>query len=164
MQAEDGNIPGGIRPGEEGGAALNGTQTAIGLRRLRLRRIRRRLANDWQLYLLVLPALVYVFLFHYMPMYGVQIAFKDYSTRLGIWASPWAGLKHFERFLTYPNCWKIIRNTLSITLYSLATFPCAVIFALMLNEIHSAKYKRYVQMVSYMRKAKPQSLLPVRVR
>ena len=128
---------------------MNGTQTAIGLRRGRLRRIQRRLTNDWQLYLLVLPALVYVFLFHYMPMYGVQIAFKDYSTRMGIWASPWAGLKHFERFLTYPNCWKIIRNTLSITLYSLATFPLPILVALLFNELDNQRFKRTVQMVSY---------------
>ena len=128
---------------------MNGTQTAIGLRRGRLRRIQRRLTNDWQLYLLVLPALVYVFLFHYMPMYGVQIAFKDYSTRMGIWASPWAGLKHFERFLTYPNCWKIIRNTLSITLYSLATFPLPILVALLFNELDNQRFKRTVQMLTY---------------
>lgn len=111
--------------------------------------IRRRLLNDWQLYLLILPAVVYVFLFNYMPMYGVQIAFKDFSTRKGIWGSPWVGLKHFERFLNYPNCWKIIRNTLSITVYSLATFPLPIIVALMINELDNQKFKKTVQMVSY---------------
>jgi len=108
------------------------------------------LRNKWQLYLLLLPALVYIIIFSYGPMYGIQIAFKDYRTGLGIWASEWVGLQHFIRFVTYPNFWKIIRNTLSISLYGLATFPCAVIFALLLNEIESIGYKKTVQMLSYM--------------
>lgn len=111
--------------------------------------LRRRLRNDWQLYLLVLPAVVYVFLFNYMPMYGVQIAFKDFSTRLGIWGSPWVGFKHFARFINYPNFGKIIRNTLSITLYTLATFPLPIVVALMINELDNARFKKTVQMVSY---------------
>lgn len=104
----------------------------------------------WQLYLLLLPALIYVIIFSYGPMYGIQIAFKDYKTGRGIWASDWVGLKHFIRFVTYPNFWKIIRNTLAISIYGLSTFPCAVIFALLLNEITSMKYKKTVQMLSYM--------------
>lgn len=115
----------------------------------RTRHLKRRLCNDWQLYLLVLPAVVYVFLFHYVPMYGVQIAFKNYSTKLGIWNSPWVGLKHFSRFIHYPNFTKIILNTLSITLYSLATFPLPIVVALMMNELDSRRFKKTVQMVSY---------------
>lgn len=108
------------------------------------------LKNKWQLYLLLIPALTYVIIFNYIPIYGLQIAFKDYRTGLGIWGSKWVGLKHFERFITYPNFWMIIRNTLTLSLYSLATFPCAVIFALLLNEIQSVRYKKTVQMLSYM--------------
>ena len=95
--------------------------------------IRRRLANDWQLYVLILPAIAYLFIFHIMPMYGVQIAFKDFRTSKGIWDSPWVGLKHFKRFVTYPNFWKLVRNTIVLSLYSLATFPLPVMLALLIN-------------------------------
>lgn len=128
------------------------TSEVIRMRKVaRWARLRRRLCNDWQLYLLVLPAVVYVLLFHYVPMYGVQIAFKNYSTKKGIWDSPWAEplFKHFTRFLTYPNCWKIVRNTLSITLYTLATFPLPILIALMINELDNQRFKKTVQMVSY---------------
>lgn len=105
--------------------------------------------KDWQLYLLILPAIVYVFLFNYVPMYGVQIAFKDFSTRLGIWDSPWVGFKHFIRFINYPNFGKIIWNTLSITLYNLATYPIVIIMALLINELNNERFKKTVQMFSY---------------
>jgi putative aldouronate transport system permease protein len=107
------------------------------------------LQNDWQLYLLILPAVLYVFIFHYVPMYGVQIAFKDFSTRLGIWDSPWVGFKHFIRFITYPNFGKIVWNTLSITLYNLVTYPIPIILALLFNELNSQRFRKVVQMVSY---------------
>ncbi len=112
--------------------------------------VKKRLKESWQWYLLLLPALVYLLVFHYGPMYGIQIAFKDYRASKGIWGSDWVGLKYFIRFLKFPNFWLMIRNTLSITLYSLATFPCAVIFALLLNEIHRTSVKKTVQMITYM--------------
>ena len=105
--------------------------------------------NRWQMYVLVLPAMVYVFIYHYLPMYGVQIAFKDFRTSLGIWDSPWVGLKHFQKFINLPIFWTLIQNTLTITLYSLATFPLPVIFALMLNEVRSTHLKKTIQIVSY---------------
>lgn len=113
--------------------------------------IRKRLGESWQWYLLLLPALVYVAIFSYGPMYGIQIAFKNYRPSLGIAGSEWLDplLKNFIRFVNYPDFWKMIRNTLSITLYSLATFPCAIIFALMLNEVSGLKFKKTVQMVTY---------------
>ena len=107
------------------------------------------LFSDWQLYVLLLPALIYVFIFRYIPMYGVQIAFKNFRTNLGIWGSEWVGLAHFKRFITFPNFWLILWNTASIGLYSLATFPCDIIFALGLNEISNLKFKKTVQMISY---------------
>jgi len=107
------------------------------------------LFSDWQLYVLLLPALIYVFIFCYIPMYGVQIAFKDFRTNLGIWGSEWVGLAHFRRFLTFPNFRLIFWNTASLGLYSLATFPCSIIFALGLNEINNLKFKKAVQMISY---------------
>ena len=117
--------------------------------RLSRNRILKSLKNDWQLYILVLPAVTYVFIFNYIPMYGVQIAFKDFSTRLGIWSSPWAGLSHFIRFVNFPNFWKIVGNTLSINLYTLATYPLPIFFALLVNELENRKFKKTVQMLSY---------------
>ncbi|MGI5898299.1 MAG: ABC transporter permease [Christensenellales bacterium] len=105
--------------------------------------------RSWQLYLLILPSIVTVFIFHYIPIYGVQIAFKNFRTSLGIIGSEWVGLKHFIRFLSYRDFWQIMGNTVAISLYSLATFPCSVIFALMINEIDNKAYKRTVQMLSY---------------
>jgi putative aldouronate transport system permease protein len=105
--------------------------------------------QDWRLYLLLLPAVVYLFIFAYIPMQGVIIAFKDYRTNLGINGSEWVGLKHFIRFVDFPNFWLIMRNTVTIGLYSFATFPCSVILALLINEITNLKFKKTVQMITY---------------
>lgn len=107
------------------------------------------LLRDWQLYVLLLPAMIHLLIFSYQPMYGVQIAFRDFSAKLGIWGSKWVGLEHFERFLNYPNFKLLMKNTLGIGLYSLATFPCSIIFALMLNEVKNQKFKKSIQMISY---------------
>lgn len=109
----------------------------------------RRVKESWQWWLLLLPAFVYMCIFQYGPMYGLQIAFRNYRPRQGITGSEWVGLEQFVRFLSYPNFWKMIRNTLTITLYSLATFPCAVIFALMLNEVYQIRLKKTMQMITY---------------
>lgn len=108
-----------------------------------------RLHKNRQLYVLILPAIISVFIFHYIPIYGVQVAFKDFRASMEIWCSPWVGLKHFARFFEMPFFGMMIRNTLSISLYSLATFPCAVIVALLLNELRNERFKKVVQMVSY---------------
>ncbi len=108
-----------------------------------------RLHKNRQLYVLILPAIISVFVFHYIPIYGVQVAFKDFRASMEIWGSPWVGLKHFGRFFEMPFFGMMIRNTLSISLYSLATFPCAVIVALLLNELRNERFKKVVQMVSY---------------
>jgi len=112
--------------------------------------IAKRLKESWQWYVLLLPGLIYLLIFEYGPMYGLQIAFKDYRATRGIWGSEWVGLKHFIRFFNYPDFWKMIKNTLSITLLSLSTFPCAIIFALFLNEVRQQKFKKTVQMITYM--------------
>ena len=109
----------------------------------------RRMRRKWQLYLLILPAIVSVFIFHYIPIYGVQIAFKNFRSSKGILGSEWVGFKHFARFLAYPDFWKILWNTVRISLYSLATFPCPVILALMMNELNSERYKKFMQMVTF---------------
>ena len=112
-------------------------------------RLCRRALSQWQLYLLILPAMVYLILFSYVPMYGVQIAFRDFRISKGIMGSPWVGLKHFIAFTQYPNFGKIMRNTLFISLYSFATFPLSIILALMLNEVDNLRYKKVVQMITY---------------
>ena len=112
-------------------------------------RLLKRIIASWQIYLLILPAFIYLFIFNYIPMYGVQIAFKNYRTSLGIWGSEWIGFEHFIRFVNYPVFWKIIRNTISISLYTLATFPCSVILALLINEINNTAFKKSVQMITY---------------
>ena len=112
--------------------------------------LRKEFMRSWQLIVLMLPALIYVLIFEYGPMYGLLIAFKDYRPSLGILGSKWVGLKHFIRFVENPNFIKMLKNTLSITLYSLATFPIPIIFALMLNEIRNKHFKKAAQMISYM--------------
>ena len=110
----------------------------------------KRLKRCWPFYLMLLPTLIYIIIFDYGPMYGLQIAFKQYRTTKGIWGSDWVGLKYFKQFIAFPNFWKYMWNTLRINLISLATFPCSIIFALMLNEIKNAKMKKTIQMITYM--------------
>ena len=105
--------------------------------------------DNYQLYLLMLPGIIVTFIFSYIPMYGVQIAFKNFRPSRGIWGSEWVGLDHFVRFIKYTGFWPMLRNTLSITLYNLATFPIPVIVALLINEIRSKWFKKTVQMISY---------------
>ncbi|GGF66742.1 sugar ABC transporter permease [Paenibacillus albidus] len=108
------------------------------------------LKKHWELYLLVLPPVLYLFIFKYIPMVGVQIAFKDFSVVKGIWGSPWVGLKHFEAFFDSPNFWLLIKNTIGISFYSLlAGFPIPILLALALNEIRTGYFKKTVQMVTY---------------
>ena len=111
--------------------------------------LKKKYKKFWQLYLLLLPALIYIIIFDYGPMYGIIIAFKNYKANLGYWGSEWVGLKHFKRFLNYPEFWKLIRNTLAISLYSLATFPIPVIMALLINEVKNTYFKKTVQMITY---------------
>jgi putative aldouronate transport system permease protein len=112
--------------------------------------IRRRLARYWQLYLLVLLPLIYIIIFKYVPMLGVQIAFKNYNIVKGIWGSDWAGLQHFQQFFRSPNFWPILKNTFEISLVTLLfNFPAPILLALFLNEIRAGFFKKTVQMVTY---------------
>ena len=99
---------------------------------------------------MTLPAIIYVFVFSYLPMYGIQIAFKDFSAKSGIWGSHWVGLKHFIRFITFPNFTLLLKNTFRIGVYTLATFPCAIVFALLVNEVRSKRFSKSVLMASYL--------------
>lgn len=111
----------------------------------------KNIRKHWQLFLLMVPAVVYILLFAYKPMYGILIAFKDFSVRKGILGSPWVGFANFERL--FRSYWFpiILKNTLTISLLSLAIgFPLPIILALMLNEIKSVKFRNTVQTVSYL--------------
>ncbi|MFC4104107.1 ABC transporter permease [Paenibacillus xanthanilyticus] len=103
------------------------------------------------LYLMMLPVLVYYIVFHYVPMYGAVIAFKNYSPMKGILGSDWVGLKHFADFFNSYYFWRILKNTLLISLYSLLfEFPAPIILALLINEVRNRAFKRTVQTITYM--------------
>src|SRR5690606_28514876 len=100
--------------------------------------------------LMMLPGLAYIFLFQYVPMYGVILAFKDFLILQGIHASPWVGWTHFERAFSDPYFYQILRNTILISLYKLFFgFPVPILFALLLNEVRKVFFKKMVQTISY---------------
>ncbi|MDQ0087856.1 putative aldouronate transport system permease protein [Paenibacillus anaericanus] len=111
----------------------------------------RRMFKQWDIQMMVIPALIFVFIFSYIPMYGVLMAFQDYSIYKGFLHSPWVGFKHFEMFFNAPEFWTIMRNTLVISLLKLFIgFPAPIILALMLNEVRKNSFKRVVQTISYL--------------
>lgn len=119
------------------------------LPRCRRNTFKKAVLVNWQLYLFVLPAVAYLIIFMYIPMYGAQIGFRDYRPTLGFWGSPWVGMKHFIRFFNSYYFETVIKNTLTLTGLSLALgFPLPVILALLLNEINNNKYKKLIQTVS----------------
>ena len=101
------------------------------------------------LYLMVLPAIIAVLIFHYVPLYGIIMAFEDYKPAFGILGSKWVGLKHFKTFFEYPYFWKIMWNTIALSLWSFTTFPFPIIVALMLNEMRNGKLKKTCQTIMY---------------
>ena len=106
--------------------------------------------RDRQLYVIILLPVVFIVIFHYVPMYGAQIAFKDYFVRKGILGSPWVGLTNFELFFKSPMFERVVVNTVRIAFFSLLVgFPMPILLALSLNEVGNRAYKRTVQMVTY---------------
>nr|WP_300833903.1 ABC transporter permease subunit [uncultured Acetatifactor sp.] len=113
-------------------------------------RLGKNIRKNWILYVMILPVLVYYIVFAYAPMYGVQLAFKNYRVKDGIFGSPWVGFDHFKRFFSAYNFRQLLMNTLEISVYSiLVGFPIPIIFALMLNYVKNKHLKKAVQMVSY---------------
>lgn len=107
--------------------------------------------RNYFVYLLVLPVVAYYAIFCYLPMYGLQIAFKDFNIAAGYMASPWVGLKHFMKLFNGIYFWRLVRNTLLINVYELLfSFPLAIVFALLLNEVRNSFFKRAVQTISYL--------------
>ncbi len=110
----------------------------------------KRMIGCWQLYVILLLPLLWVLVFSYGPMYGLQLAFKRYSPRAGIWGSQWIGFSYFQQFFNSKISWQIIRNTFVLSMYSIAaSFPIPILLAIAFNEIRARKYKKFVQMVTY---------------
>ncbi|WP_274649506.1 ABC transporter permease [Paenibacillus humicola] len=118
---------------------------------IRRRKVMLALARNSYLYaMFALPALYFI-VFHYVPMFGNLIAFEDYNVVQGFFHSDWVGLKFFREFMTDPYFWKLVRNTLLLSVYTiLFSFPAPVIFALLLNELRLSLFKRFVQSVTYL--------------
>ena len=99
-----------------------------------------------QLYLMLAPAIILLFLFHYVPMFGILIAFEDYSPRLGVFGSNWVGLEHFRVLFSSDQFSVLLKNVLRISTYSLLVcFPSSILLALLLNEVQNARLKKTVQ-------------------
>lgn len=113
--------------------------------------IKKELYKNKYLYILAVPVILYYLIFCYGPMFGIVIAFKDYQVSQGVFASKWVGLKYFKEFFSGMYFGRTLKNTLLISLYDIVFgFPIPIIFALMLNEIGSTKYKKTVQTVTYL--------------
>ena len=113
-------------------------------------KVKVQIKNNWQLYVLVLPVIIYFFIIEYLPMYGVQIAFRDYKITQGITGSKWVGFKHFENFFNAYYFKRLLSNTLLLNIYNLVfSFPIPIILAIFLNQIRSDKRKRFIQTTIY---------------
>ena len=113
-------------------------------------RLKNEICSNYELYLMLLPVVAFYIIFHYAPMYGVLMGCQDYKPMLGIGGSPWVGVKHFIDFFESPNFFRVIKNTLSISLSQLFfSFPMPVILALLLNEVKTRWFGRTIQTVTY---------------
>jgi len=113
-------------------------------------KVKVQIKNNWQLYVMILPVVVYFFITEYMPMYGVQIAFRDYKITQGITGSKWVGFKHFENFFNAYYFERLITNTLVLNILNLVcNFPIPIFLAIFLNQIRNDKRKRFIQTTIY---------------
>lgn len=129
---------------------MSNKEIARARREMKRRSTGKLIRQNWVLYLFLIPALAYIIIFNYAPMYGMQIAFRNYRFQDGITGSQWVGLKWFIKFFESKRFLTILKNTLSLSLYSLLTFPLAIVLALFMNNIKNAKYKKFVQTITYM--------------
>ena len=114
------------------------------------KRVQKVLRRDWQLLVLCALPVLYFIIFHYIPMYGVQIAFKDFKAKDGIWGSAWVGFKHFRRFFASSQFVSLIKNTVGLSLLQiLLGFPVPIILAIMLNQVKNQKFRKFAQSVLY---------------
>jgi putative aldouronate transport system permease protein len=113
-------------------------------------RLRRNIKANYQLYLLIIPVIAYYVIFHYWPMYGAQIAFKQFTPSDGIFGSKWVGFKHYIDYYNSYYFWRLIRNTILINVYNLVFgFPAPILLALLINEVRLRFFKRTVQTITY---------------
>lgn len=118
---------------------------------LKKKNLWRRMCEHKVLYWMVLPCLIWLLIFCYIPMYGIVIAFKDYRYNLGMFGGEWVGLTHFKEFLGAPEFWITMKNTVSISLLKLLFgFPAPILLALLLNELKGGPFKKGVQTMSYL--------------
>jgi putative aldouronate transport system permease protein len=137
-------------PASPASAVARGGRLAAGKRTSTWYFIQRSFRRHWQLYLVMLPAILYFVIFRYVPMVNAVIAFKDYNVVKGIWGSPWAGFKHFELFFNNPVFWTLLKNTLGLSVYALLVgFPLPILLAVCLNEVRDGFFKRSVQLITY---------------
>ncbi len=113
-------------------------------------RAKKYLEHNWQLWVMLLPAIVYIFVFCYVPMYGVQLAFREYSFKTGITGGKWVGFKYFRQYFTSNMFWPTLRNTFIISFTSIVVgFPAPIILAMIINQLRNKKWKRVVQTTVY---------------
>lgn len=110
----------------------------------------KKIISNLDLYLFCLPGIIITVLFSYVPLYGLQIAFRNFSPRKGVWGSPWVGFDQFTRFFESAQFGEILTNTLILSIYGLiASFPIPIILALMLNSFRHKRYRKVIQSVTY---------------
>jgi len=136
-------------------STINAEQVRLNFKKSPVKNKLKILSSDLKrnrlIYLMLIPVLAYIIIFRYVPMYGVQIAFKNFVFTKGIWGSNWVGLSNFKDFFDSIYCWRVIRNTILINLFSLIfAFPVPIILALFLNEVKCIAFKRTVQTITYM--------------
>lgn len=116
-----------------------------------LRRLRQNIVRHFDLYLMILPAVLVIFIFNYMPMYGIQLAFREFNPLMGLTGGKWVGLKYIQKFVRSYQFWNLIANTLRLSLSTLVfSFPLPVILALMFNHLRTQRGKKFMQTVVYM--------------
>lgn len=139
--------PQGIR---EYASTASGQVVAVSAKTSHWYRARKSFRRHWQLYLIMVPGLLYFLIFKYVPMASAVIAFKDYNVVQGVWGSPWVGFKYFELFFSNPVFWTLIKNTLGLSFYALVVgFPIPIILAVCLNEVRDGFFRRFTQLVTY---------------
>ncbi len=113
-------------------------------------RIKRYMSHNWQLWVMLLPAIIYIFIFCYIPMYGVQLAFREYNYSTGLLGGKFVGLKYFNQYFTSNMFWPTLRNTFVLAATSIIVgFPIPIILALVINQLRNQKWRKFVQTVVY---------------
>lgn len=124
------------------------SSAAVSPRKAKFRRVFER---DWQLWIMILPAIVYILIFAYGPMYGIQLAFRKFDFMKGMTGGDWVGFQYFTQYFTSPMFWPTIKNTFVIAFFSLICgFPAPILLAIVINSIHNSKWKRVLQTTVYM--------------